>query len=186
MTNSIDSGIGNALCMQRKLQSKKEIYNYQLSLSIVYENYTYGTILSIAYNKYKIINSNRLSLQFIVFIGINQYLLEIFNEVYLYLFISFINDNYNQCYYMNIFSINNNPLIVNNKLNKSKKNLPFQSGKNCIYYFISNRNYNKNHMLLDNPIWLGYSGLLKDSETENDAKQHINKCKILQANWKQL
>ncbi len=62
--------------------------------------------------------------------------------------------------------------------NKSKKNLSFESGIYCIYYFISIYDqieiYNNNHKLSDNPIWLIYPGLLKESETENDGKQHIN------------
>ncbi len=54
MTNSNDSGIGNALCVQRKFQLKKEIYNYQSSLSMVNQNYTHGILLSILNNNIKL------------------------------------------------------------------------------------------------------------------------------------
>ncbi len=126
MINSTASGIGNALYMQRKFQLKKEMYNDQSSLNMVYEDYTYDTILSIINNKYKIIHSNTLPLQFIVFIGINQYLLDIFNELYLCLFISCINDNYKQMLFYE---------YVNNKANKSK-DIIIRIDQECVSFII--------------------------------------------------
>ncbi len=101
------------------------IKNINTIVSIINECYcehiAYYTNLNGVNNGYgcRIINSNSLLLELIVFITIHQYLLKQFDEFYLQLFQSFIlNDN--QYYYMETYYIlytNNDPYAINNKEN---------------------------------------------------------------------
>ncbi len=103
--------------MQNNFELKKQIFNHQSLLTMVYEMYTYQTNLNVVNNQYHIFNSNVFALEFIVFIGMNHYLFYKFNELYSRLFNCFINVKDYQYYHMNIamyntFSINNDPLAV--------------------------------------------------------------------------
>ncbi len=108
-----ESPIHCGILMQLKFKLYGKICNCQSLLSMIYD---------IVNNNYRMFNSKTLPLQFI---GVNQYLLDNCNELYLQSFNLFINVNDNQYYYTNtdtynIFTINSNLSIINNKENKSE------------------------------------------------------------------
>ncbi len=129
---------------------------------------------NIVNNKYTIINLNTMSLQFIVFIGINQYSLNKFYKLYLQFFESFINFNYNKYYNINTFNIfrTNNIITANNKTNKFRTILHLKA----IYIILDTKYKHNDNMFSDNlisvmPIWNRITNLVQNHHIFNLATQ---------------
>ncbi len=115
MTNPTNSESEIHYGATKILIQKTNIQLYRSLMNLVYEHITYDINLNVGNNTYSyhIINSNSLLLVLIVFIGINQYLLNKFDEMYCQLFDSLILNN--QYYYMETCYIlyTNNNLVLN-------------------------------------------------------------------------